>query len=96
MTTLPITEVEKPDTDLPQAFSVNFWADRLDLHPITLRRKIAAGEISAIRAGDRVLIEPAAVRDWLDRSTVRHRGSRNYQSQNEEKPSTHRGRRKAS
>ena len=43
-------------------------ADLLSIHPETLRRHAAAGEIETVRVGKDRLYPESAVQAWLDRS----------------------------
>lgn len=37
----------------------------LNIHPVTLRRKLAAGEVPAVRLGSQWRLEENVLREWL-------------------------------
>ena len=45
--------------------SVKYWAPVLDLSEKTLRAAIAAGQLSHVRVGDRVLLSRRHIETWL-------------------------------
>jgi len=45
--------------------SVKYWAPVLDLSEKTLRAAIAAGQLSHVRVGDRVLLSRRHIQSWL-------------------------------
>jgi len=51
---------------LEALLSVPDAADVLGVSPVTTRRLIRSGDLPSVRVGDRVLIEPSAVRAFID------------------------------
>jgi excisionase family DNA binding protein len=45
--------------------SVKYWAPVLDLSERTIRAAIAAGQLSHVRVGDRVLLSRRHIESWL-------------------------------
>lgn len=53
-----------PTSDLVHR-SVKYWAPVLDLSERTIRAAIAAGQLSHVRVGDRVLLSRRHIESWL-------------------------------
>lgn len=49
----------------PRYFTVQELADLLSLHPETIRREAARGQLRRIRFGRELRFSESAVRDWL-------------------------------
>jgi len=62
-----------PTSDLVHR-SVKYWAPLLDLSEKTLRAAIAAGKLSHVRVGDRVLLSRRHIETWLTASEKPTRG----------------------
>jgi hypothetical protein len=60
-----------PNDGLPLLRSRRFWAERLDVHEITLMRSYRCGELEGIRIGDRVLHSPDQIDRYIKRATAR-------------------------
>lgn len=50
----------------PKAYSVGMAAEVLSVSVTTVRRLIRSGELRAFRIGDRVMVRPSAIDDFLD------------------------------
>jgi len=48
-------------------------AERLQVHPITVRRWIYSGKLRAVRTDGAVRIEESALREFIDKHTVANR-----------------------
>jgi excisionase family DNA binding protein len=45
-------------------------AEMLTIHPVTIRKWVAAGKIPHVRIGGRVKFDPGALAEWLDKRTL--------------------------
>ena len=50
---------------IPAALSVNETAERLGVHPQTVRAMIKRGDLRAVRAGRRLLVPVRAIDEYL-------------------------------
>ena len=55
----------------PGLFSVRQVADRLGVHPETIRRLIHAGRLDAVRVGRVLRVEAASVATYVDRQRIK-------------------------
>lgn len=55
---------------IPQHYKTERMAERLDIHPETLRRAAARGELHPVRIGRDFIWQEDEVRAWLQANTV--------------------------
>jgi excisionase family DNA binding protein len=58
------------DSAAPIAVSIERASELTSLGESTIRKAVAAGELRASRVGDRVVIAPADLRDWIGAKPV--------------------------
>ena len=63
--------VASVDPNRDELFSVRAVAQRLGVHPETIRRLIHDGRLEAVRVGRVLRIDPLAVQGFLDRQRVK-------------------------
>jgi excisionase family DNA binding protein len=63
-----VATAEQNDLSL---YSVREVADRLGVHPETIRRLIHDGRLEAVRVGRVLRVDPVAVQGFLDRQRVK-------------------------
>jgi excisionase family DNA binding protein len=60
-----------PDVDVGSLYSVRYVAERLGVHPETIRRLIHDGRLDAVRVGRVLRVDGGAFASFVDRQRVK-------------------------